>query len=124
MIFLLDCPGFLPGDNQEAQGVIIAGTKAAINILESPVKRVSIILRRLTGGAVLVLNSIRLGAEKVAIWQEAEVSYIRNDIHQKLTRQENIHKNTLSDLKNHGIVHDIISSLNSIEYLYNALYRE
>ena len=49
---LVDCPGYLPGKNQEYGGIIRHGAKTLYAYCEATVPRVSVIVRKIYGGAM------------------------------------------------------------------------
>ena len=49
---LVDCPGYLPGKNQEYGGIIRHGAKTLYAYCEAVVPRVSVIVRKIYGGAM------------------------------------------------------------------------
>lgn len=121
MIFLLDCPGFLPGNSQEKLGIINAGSKAATTLIESSNLKISVILRRLTGGAVLALNSSTLSADYVFMWDAADITYIRQDIGKELTKFVDDTNNTRKDLLQFGLINEIIHPEDTPYAIYQKL---
>ena len=65
---LVDTPGFLPGTKQERGGVIRHGAKLVHAFAECVVPRVTVVLRKGFGGAVIAMNSKQLGADFVFAW--------------------------------------------------------
>jgi len=49
---LVDCPGYLPGKNQEYGGIIRHGAKTLYAYCEATVPRISVIVRKIYGGAM------------------------------------------------------------------------
>src|SRR3712207_8212171 len=58
-------PGFLPGSQQEAGGVIRHGAKLLHAFAEATVPRLTVVLRKAFGGAYITMNSKDLGADLV-----------------------------------------------------------
>jgi acetyl-CoA carboxylase carboxyltransferase component len=73
LIVLVDTPGFLPGTEQEATGVIRHGAKLLHAFAEATVPRITVILRKAFGGAYITMNSKDLGADLVLAWSRAEL---------------------------------------------------
>jgi len=71
LVVLVDTPGFLPGSQQERSGVIRHGAKLVHAFAESTVPRLTVILRKGFGGAVIAMNSKHLGADLVYAWPQA-----------------------------------------------------
>jgi len=61
VISLVDCPGYLPGKDQEHQGIIRHGAKILYAFAESQVPKIALILRKAFGGAYIALASKNLG---------------------------------------------------------------
>jgi propionyl-CoA carboxylase beta chain len=60
-----DVPGFLPGTDQEWNGIITNGAKLLFAFSEATVPRVTVITRKAYGGAYDVMNSCHIGADLV-----------------------------------------------------------
>ena len=60
LLALVDVPGFLPGADQEYQGIIRHGAKLLYAFAEATVPRATVITRKAYGGAYLVMNSKHL----------------------------------------------------------------
>ena len=74
LITLVDVPGFLPGVNQEHDGIIRHGAKLLYAFSEATVPRVTVIMRKAYGGAFLVMNSRAIRADVVFAWPTAEIA--------------------------------------------------
>jgi acetyl-CoA carboxylase carboxyltransferase component len=73
LVVLVDTPGFLPGTRQERAGVIRHGASLVRAFAQASVPRVTVILRKAYGGAVIAMNSKGLGADLVFAWPRAEL---------------------------------------------------
>ncbi|MFI5220053.1 MAG: acyl-CoA carboxylase subunit beta [Bacteroidia bacterium] len=69
-----DVPGFLPGTDQEWNGIIINGAKLLFAFSEATVPRVTVITRKAYGGAYDVMNSKHIGADMNYAWPTAEIA--------------------------------------------------
>jgi acetyl-CoA carboxylase carboxyltransferase component len=69
-----DVPGYLPGVDQEHQGIIRHGAKVIYAYAEASVPKVTVILRKSFGGAYIALGSKHLGADFVYALPGAEVA--------------------------------------------------
>jgi len=69
-----DVPGFLPGTDQEWNGIINNGAKLLYAFSEATVPRITIITRKAYGGAYDVMNSKHIGADLNYAWPSAEVA--------------------------------------------------
>ncbi len=69
-----DVPGFLPGTDQEWNGIIKNGAKLLYAFCEATVPRVTVITRKAYGGAYDVMNSKHIGADMNYAWPTAEIA--------------------------------------------------
>ncbi|HZH87316.1 MAG TPA: carboxyl transferase domain-containing protein, partial [Brumimicrobium sp.] len=69
-----DVPGFLPGTDQEWNGIIAHGAKLLYAFSEATVPRVTVITRKAYGGAFDVMNSKNIGADFNFAWPTAEIA--------------------------------------------------
>ncbi|MFM8350321.1 MAG: carboxyl transferase domain-containing protein, partial [Actinomycetales bacterium] len=67
-------PGFLPGTDQEWQGIIRRGAKLLYAYAEATVPLVTIITRKAYGGAYDVMGSKHLGADINLAWPSAQIA--------------------------------------------------
>ena len=74
IITLVDVPGFLPGTDQEWQGVIRRGAKLLYAYSEATVPLITVITRKAYGGAYIVMGSKHLGADINMAWPTAELA--------------------------------------------------
>ncbi|CAO5162741.1 Biotin-dependent acetyl-/propionyl-coenzyme A carboxylase beta6 subunit [Frankia sp. AiPs1] len=74
LVVLVDVPGYLPGVQQEWEGVVRRGAKLLYAFAEATVPRVTLVTRKSFGGAYIAMNSRSLGASAVLAWPEAEVA--------------------------------------------------
>jgi acetyl-CoA carboxylase carboxyltransferase component len=73
LVVLVDTPGFLPGTKQETGGVIRHGAKLVHAFAEATVPKVTVVLRKGFGGALIAMNSRDLGADYVFAWPQAQL---------------------------------------------------
>ena len=74
LLVLVDVPGFLPGTDQEWNGIIINGAKLLYALSEATVPKVTVITRKAYGGAYDVMNSKHIGADLNFAWPTAEIA--------------------------------------------------
>lgn len=74
LLVLEDVPGFLPGTDQEWNGIITNGAKLLYAFSEATVPRITVITRKAYGGAYDVMNSRNIGADMVYSWPTAEIA--------------------------------------------------
>lgn len=74
LLVLVDVPGFLPGTDQEWNGIISNGAKLLYAFSEATVPRITLITRKAYGGAYDVMNSKHIGADMNYAWPSAEIA--------------------------------------------------
>jgi len=74
LLVLVDVPGFLPGTDQEWNGIITNGAKLLYALSEATVPKVTVITRKAYGGAYDVMNSKHIGADMNFAWPGAEIA--------------------------------------------------
>ena len=74
LLVLEDVPGFLPGTDQEWNGIITHGAKLLYAFSEATVPRITVITRKAYGGAYDVMNSKHIGADMNYAWPSAEIA--------------------------------------------------
>lgn len=74
LLVLEDVPGFLPGTDQEWNGIITNGAKLLYAFSEATVPRVTVITRKAYGGAYDVMNSKHIGADMNYAFPTAEIA--------------------------------------------------
>jgi len=74
LINLVDTSGYLPGTNQEHNGIIRHGAKVLYAYAESTVPKISVILRKAFGGAYIAMASRNLGYDRVLAWPGAQIA--------------------------------------------------
>ncbi|MBA2313618.1 MAG: acyl-CoA carboxylase subunit beta [Actinobacteria bacterium] len=74
LVTFVDVPGFLPGTEQEYNGIIRHGAKLLYAFTEATVPRMTVITRKAYGGAYLVMNSKHIRADVSFAWPTAEIA--------------------------------------------------
>lgn len=74
IINLVDVTGYLPGVNQEHNGIIRHGAKVLYAYSEATVPKISLIMRKAYGGAYIALASKEMGYDKVIAWPSSEIA--------------------------------------------------
>jgi propionyl-CoA carboxylase beta chain len=88
VLTFVDVPGFLPGTDQEWNGIIRRGAKLIYAYAEATVPLVTIITRKAYGGAYDVMGSKHLGADVNVAWPTAQIAVMgaqgaANIVHRK-----------------------------------------
>ena len=76
ILTFVDVPGFLPGTDQEWDGIIRRGAKLIYAYSEATVPKVTVITRKAYGGAYVVMGSKHLRADLNLAWPSAEVAVV------------------------------------------------
>ena len=79
ILSFVDVPGFLPGVNQEHNGIIRHGAKMLFAFSATTTPKITIILRKAYGGAYLAMCSKDLRADRVIAWPTAEIAVMGAD---------------------------------------------
>jgi len=74
VLTLVDVPGFLPGTDQEWNGIIRRGAKLIYAYAEATVPKVTVITRKAYGGAYDVMGSKHLRADMNLAWPTAQIA--------------------------------------------------
>lgn len=74
VLTFVDVPGFLPGTDQEWNGIIRRGAKLLYAYAEATVPLVTVITRKAYGGAYDVMGSKHLGADVNLAWPTAQIA--------------------------------------------------
>ncbi|HEY2193750.1 MAG TPA: acyl-CoA carboxylase subunit beta [Actinomycetospora sp.] len=74
VLTFVDVPGFLPGVDQEYNGIIRRGAKLIYAYAEATVPLITVICRKAYGGAYDVMGSKHLGADLNIAWPTAQIA--------------------------------------------------
>lgn len=74
MVTFVDVPGFLPGTDQEHNGIIRHGAKLLYAYAEATVPKLTVITRKAYGGAYDVMSSKHLRGDLNVAWPSAEIA--------------------------------------------------
>ncbi|GAA1158988.1 acetyl-CoA carboxylase carboxyltransferase component [Kitasatospora gansuensis] len=74
LVTLVDVPGFLPGRDQEHEGIIRHGAKLLYAYCNATVPRIQLILRKAYGGAYIVMDSRSIGTDISYAWPTNEIA--------------------------------------------------
>ncbi|MFC2151943.1 acyl-CoA carboxylase subunit beta [Bacteroidota bacterium] len=134
IISLVDVPGFLPGIDQEFNGIITHGAKLMYAYSEATVPLLTLITRKGYGGAYDVMASKHLKADMNLAYPSAEIAVMGssgavNILYKNATEKEKIkHKENYERQFDNpyiaaekGYIDDIILPKDTRKVLYNAL---
>eukprot|EP01114_Cavostelium_apophysatum_P008705 TRINITY_DN2142_c0_g1_i1.p1 TRINITY_DN2142_c0_g1~~TRINITY_DN2142_c0_g1_i1.p1 ORF type:complete len:545 (+),score=151.11 TRINITY_DN2142_c0_g1_i1:84-1718(+) len=124
LVTLVDVPGFLPGTNQEHNGVIRHGAKLLYAYAEATVPKVTVITRKAYGGAYDVMSSKHLRGDTNYAWPNAEIAVMgskgaveiifRGKSKDEIAKREREYYSKLANpfpAANRGYIDDIIGGL-------------
>jgi acetyl-CoA carboxylase carboxyltransferase component len=74
IVTFIDCPGFLPGTDQEYGGVIRHGAKIIYAYCEATVPKVSVVTRKAMGGAYVAMSSKQMRTDLAFAWPTARIA--------------------------------------------------
>ena len=74
IVTFVDCPGFLPGVEQELGGVIRHGAKIIYAYCEATVPKISIVTRKAMGGAYVAMGSKQMRTDLAFAWPTAQIA--------------------------------------------------
>lgn len=106
IITLADTPGFLPGVQQEHNGIIIHGSKLLYAFCEATVPRITVITRKCIGGAYLVMGSKHVGGDLNYAYPGAEIAVMGADGAANIVFRKEIKAAEDSDAKREELVAD------------------
>ncbi|QUQ70889.1 acyl-CoA carboxylase subunit beta [Kutzneria sp. CA-103260] len=97
VLTFVDVPGFLPGTDQEWNGIIRRGAKLIYAYAEATVPLVTVITRKAYGGAYDVMGSKHLGADLNLAWPTAQIAVMGAQGAANI-----VHRRTLAEAKERG----------------------
>lgn len=88
LVLFVDVTGYLPGTEQEEQGIIRHGAKILYAFAESTTPKISVVTRKAYGGSYIALASKSMGFDHILAWPTAEIAIMGaeqavNIIHRK-----------------------------------------
>ncbi|MFZ6026414.1 MAG: acyl-CoA carboxylase subunit beta [Chloroflexota bacterium] len=79
VVTFVDTPGYLPGTDQEHNGVIRCGAKLLYAYCEATVPKLTVITRKAYGGAYIVMSSKHIRGDLNLAWPTAEIAVMGPD---------------------------------------------
>ena len=76
IITLVDTPGYLPGSDQEHNGIIRHGSKLLSAYCEATIPKITCIIGKAYGGAYIAMGSKNLGTDINYAWPTAEIAVL------------------------------------------------
>ena len=104
LVTLVDTPGFLPGIEQEHEGIIRHGAKMIFAYAEASVPKITLILRKAYGGAYIVMGSKHLAGDQNFAWPKSEIAVMGPQGAVKI-----LHRKELAESKEPDILQEQLS---------------
>jgi acetyl-CoA/propionyl-CoA carboxylase len=79
IITLVDTPGYMPGTNQEHNGIIRHGSKLLFSYCEATVPKITIVTGKAYGGAYIAMGSKNLGTDINYAWPTAQIAVLGSE---------------------------------------------
>lgn len=92
IVSFVDVPGFLPGKDQEWNGIITHGAKLLYAYAEATVPKITVITRKAYGGAYIVMGSKLLRSDVNLAYPSAEIAVMGADGAVNIIFREEINK--------------------------------
>ncbi|WP_116115477.1 acyl-CoA carboxylase subunit beta [Austwickia chelonae] len=74
LVTFVDCPGYLPGVQQEYDGVIRHGAKIIYAYCQATVPKISVVVRKAIGGSYVALSSKQMNNDVAFAWPSAQIA--------------------------------------------------
>ncbi len=74
LITFVDCPGYLPGTDQEHLGVIRHGAKIIYSYCQATVPKISVVTRKAIGGSYVAMSSKQMRNDVAFAWPTAQIA--------------------------------------------------
>ncbi len=136
IVSFVDVPGFLPGKDQEYNGIIRNGAKLLYAYAEATVPKITIITRKAYGGAYIVMGSKHLNGDINYAWANTEIAVMgakgaveilfkkdKDDAQKIEEHMQNYMQKFVSPISaaSRGFIDEIISPNNTRWRIYHAL---
>ena len=113
VLTFVDVPGFLPGTDQEWNGIIRRGAKLIYAYAEATVALVTVVTRKAYGGAYDVMGSKHLGADVNLAWPTAQIAVMGAQGAVNILYRRELAANENPDARRAELVEDYERELNS-----------
>ncbi|XVX22180.1 acyl-CoA carboxylase subunit beta [Actinomycetota bacterium] len=74
LVTFVDCPGYLPGVEQEHSGVIRHGAKIIYAYCQATVPKISVVTRKAIGGSYVAMSSKQMNNDIAFAWPSAQIA--------------------------------------------------
>ncbi len=92
IITLVDTPGYMPGSNQEHNGIIRHGSKLLFSYCEATVPKITLVIGKAYGGAYIAMGSKNLGTDVNYAWPTARCAVLGAEAAVKIMMRKELAK--------------------------------
>ena len=90
LVTFVDCPGFLPGVQQEYAGVIRHGAKVIYSYCQATVPKLCVVTKKAIGGSYVALSSKQMGNDVAFAWPSAQIAVMGPEAAARLLNRRTI----------------------------------
>ena len=129
ILTLEDVPGFLPGTQQEYNGIILHGAKLLYAFGEATVPKITVVLRKAYGGAYCVMSSKHLRGDINYAWPNAEIAVMGPSgaieilYGKEMKEAQDVEAFKAEKEKEYGYIDDVIEPRNTRFRVIRALHQ-
>lgn len=113
IITLVDVPGFLPGSDQEYNGLITHGAKLLYAYAEATVPKITLTTRKAYGGAYIVMSSKHLGGDINFSYPTGEIAVMGAEGAVNIIQRQTIKESQDPDAKREELTRDYEEKFNN-----------
>ena len=113
LVSFVDVPGFLPGKDQEWNGIITHGAKLLYAYAEATVPKVTVITRKAYGGAYIVMGSKLLRSDINLAYPSAEIAVMGAEGAVNIVFREEIQKSSSPEAERAKLIADYEHKFNN-----------
>ena len=92
LITLVDTPGYMPGSNQEHNGIIRHGSKLLFSYCEATVPKITLVIGKAYGGAYIAMGSKNLRTDINYAWPTARIAVLGAEAAVKIMNRKELAK--------------------------------
>lgn len=90
LITLVDTPGYMPGSNQEHNGIIRHGSKLLFSYCEATVPKITLVIGKAYGGAYIAMGSKNLRTDINYAWPTARIAVLGSEAAVKIMNRKEL----------------------------------
>jgi len=92
IVTLVDTPGYMPGTNQEHNGIIRHGSKLLYAYSEATIPKITIVIGKAYGGAYIAMGSKNLRTDINYAWPTAQIAVLGSEGAVKIMNRKDLAK--------------------------------